>query len=420
MGDEINNLQAVTGKSSKQYNAENQLNNKVVTKGGLSFVFQFFRGHGHEPVDAKEGDKPNLANPYQAKLTVNVTIKVAAVIFAIAALAQVFRINRQELPKEVVEPSTNEPLFPKPRTPSKTNSSRVGNSYQGLNSDFSPLAEACQERPFVNSLGMRLVPFELVKSGTRPVVLFAEYETTVGQFTKFAEATGFPEVLTSSTEMDGQRVGGSWKNPGFQDDFKQTPGHPVVWVNKEDARKFCHWLTEREHAAGKIPSSWSYDLPMVEQWKKAFALIHGSASNLKRNMEGNWADLRYAEAASNRTHFLWKLDSCPALDDYTDGEIFISCVGAAQKSKHLDRLLWDMPGNVWEMTLAPGRLDSGEESYMALGGAWDYGKGGLDPSNDEAQFTRWFESGWRRKAASRYADVGFRCVLAPTSDQAPQ
>lgn len=72
-------------------------------------------------------------------------------------------------------------------------------------------------------------------------------EVTVGQFRRFAAATGY----STEAERAGNRF--TWQDP----DFPQTDEHPVVYVSVEDARRYAAWAgvelpTEAEwlHAAG--------------------------------------------------------------------------------------------------------------------------------------------------------------------------
>ena len=46
----------------------------------------------------------------------------------------------------------------------------------------------------------------------------------------------------------------------------QDPKRPVETVSWDDAVAFCEKLTAREHAAGRLPSDWTYDLPTDAQW----------------------------------------------------------------------------------------------------------------------------------------------------------
>lgn len=111
------------------------------------------------------------------------------------------------------------------------------------------------EPEFTNSIGMKLVlipggRFDLGPNGSRHrVTLRKAYhlgvtEVTLGQYRQF---------------RPGHRVPGSAKEFDADD-------RPAAWVNWEEARAFCAWLSEqpREKAAGRI-----YHLPTEAQWEWA-------------------------------------------------------------------------------------------------------------------------------------------------------
>lgn len=98
---------------------------------------------------------------------------------------------------------------------------------------------------WVNSLGMRFVPV------TGTAVLFAVTDTRVQDYQVFVDATGR-----------------AWTKPGF----KQGPTHPAVNVSWNDAISFCNWLTDKEHAEGKLGTYQRYSLPSDVDWSQAVGL----------------------------------------------------------------------------------------------------------------------------------------------------
>ena len=112
-------------------------------------------------------------------------------------------------------------------------------------------ATASKESPYVNSLGMKLVPVP----GTG--VLFSILQTRVKDYKVFVEAKNR-----------------EWPKPSFQ----QTGEHPAVNVSWADATAFCEWLTEQERTAGRISAWQIYRLPGDEEWSAAVGLEKESGS----------------------------------------------------------------------------------------------------------------------------------------------
>jgi len=92
------------------------------------------------------------------------------------------------------------------------------------------LDNATEERPWVNSLGMKFVPV----AGTQ--VLFSIWDTRVQDFEAFVRDTGYnPRIGVFSIGKDGSKQrGATWEEPGF----RQGATHPVVGVSW-NVREVC-------------------------------------------------------------------------------------------------------------------------------------------------------------------------------------
>ncbi len=97
---------------------------------------------------------------------------------------------------------------------------------------------------------------------SRPMY-FGVYEVTKGDFTRFADQSGYK----SDAEKDGKgsppdlgtKAGINsidWRQPGFE----QTENHPVVNVSATDTLSFCDWLSRTEGISYRIPreAEWEF------------------------------------------------------------------------------------------------------------------------------------------------------------------
>lgn len=117
----------------------------------------------------------------------------------------------------------------------------------------------------------------------------SKYETTVGEFRKFIDATGYKptgdtygyEVWISASPgvRNKNAPNPSWDNPYME----QDENHPVVLVSWFDAVEYCNWLSLQEglnpaykigHSEGKVSIEWNksangYRLPTEAEWEYA-------------------------------------------------------------------------------------------------------------------------------------------------------
>ena len=165
---------------------------------------------------------------------------------------------------------------------------------------------------------------------------------------------------------------------------------PVQNVRWNDAVSFCQKLTERERAAGRLPSGYEYQLPTEAQWE--FAARGGSASKSYMYSGGDNLDSVgwYEPNSSSVTHE-------------------VGTKSPNEKGIH------DMSGNVWEWC----RDWKGEYSGDSV----------VDPAGPASGSDRVRRGGcWRNipaycRVAGRYgsspdsggARLGFRVVLAPSA-----
>lgn len=108
-----------------------------------------------------------------------------------------------------------------------------------------------------NGLGLRFVPLG--------DVMIAAVETRRRDYLEYVKATNARRP--NNVDADGR--GGT---------------QPVVGVDREEARAFCAWLTERERNAGLIGAKDRYRLPTDEEWSRAVGLpLERGASPAERN-----------------------------------------------------------------------------------------------------------------------------------------
>lgn len=153
---------------------------------------------------------------------------------------------------------------------------------------------------------------------TEPFLMSAT-EVTIGQFQEFVRATGYETV----PQQDGR--GGMYYEDGKQEGpefiwaspkagWEPSPDHPVTQITYQDAVAFCEWLTEKEGRP--------YRLPTEAEWE--------------------WA----ARAGSDQ---IWYFGDDAA--DADDHIVMRAEHPAPVASKEPNGFgLFDMYGNVWEMT----------------------------------------------------------------------
>jgi len=145
-----------------------------------------------------------------------------------------------------------------------------------------------------------------------PAFYIGRYEVTVAQFGAFVHATKY--------SVDARAL-------------QAPPDHPVTWVSWPDALAYCRWLEVTLRESPQIPpqlsqalgAGWSIELPNEAQWEKA-----------ARGADGRiypWGNTPAAARANYRGNATTPVGafSCP------------ECAFG----------LFDMSGNVWELTRSP-------------------------------------------------------------------
>jgi hypothetical protein len=218
---------------------------------------------------------------------------------------------------------------------------------------------------FVNSLGQRFVPIP----GTP--TYFCIWSTRVSDYGQFVKETGR-----------------AWKPAGFP----QKPDHPAVRINYNDATAFCEWLTQKEHASGKLPQDCEYRLPMDLEWSAAVG-IGSEAPGLPRDRDG---------AIPNCYSWGTSWPPPPGAGNYdpklkTDKFPYTSPVGSFAPNKFG---LYDISGNVFQWI--KGDFDESGLGFLR-GGSWP----------DEAEENLNLSGRCKESKENGYKCYGFRCVIAP-------
>lgn len=220
----------------------------------------------------------------------------------------------------------------------------------------------------------------------------ARTETTVGQFRRFAEATG---TLTRAEREGGGEVyeagwvkkpGWTWRTP-FGGGQVAADDEPAVHVTFYEAQVFCRW------AGGRLPSD--------GQWLAA------AYTEQRPTPPAPWVRGRTYPFPSGQTPSGAQcLDDCGpaarqraishgALLQRGHGHARVTATPAGVNGLH------DMGGNVWEWVDEP-RDGGGNAERRTRGGSWWYG-----PAQMRADFVQ------SKPADTAVVYIGFRCVRLP-------
>jgi len=257
------------------------------------------------------------------------------------------------------------------------------------------LMAATKDAPFVNTLGMKFVPVPILggpTSGQR--VLFSVWDTRVQDYAAYARVNAVDDAWTKQSR-NGVPVG-------------RELNHPVGAVTWEDAQAFCQWLTEKETTQGKLSKGLKYRLPTDEEWSWAVGMppelgATPAEKNLKNRVDYPWGKdfpPRWNVGNYKDETFNAKVPGEEWIQGYDDGYATSSPVGSFPASADG---LYDMGGNVWQW--CEDWFDASHKDRVLRGASWNMsGRLRLLSSNRDHE-----------APGDCYADVGFRCVLAPSS-----
>lgn len=260
---------------------------------------------------------------------------------------------------------------------------------------------------FENSLGMKFNPIG-------PDFLAGIHETRVRDFATYINSTDPALAHTVA--------------------FPQTPEHPVVRVSRDQALKFCRWLTEKEQTEGFLPTHLEYRLPTDEEWSIAAELyerqgLEPASKNLQARakyvwgmqwppprepgkMVGNFSDISRIKPGKEGKPA--DKDAVRELtlvrENYDDGFAYTSPVGSFAPNRYG---LYDLAGNAAEWIMDDYGGDRYPKYGVTRGGSWATGK---DESKDASgRLTHQMLLASSRNAIKpelQDSPYGFRCVIA--------
>jgi formylglycine-generating enzyme required for sulfatase activity len=238
-------------------------------------------------------------------------------------------------------------------------------------------------------------------------VLFSVWDARVQDFEAFVADTHYDATggMLSLGETGWKQRGATWAEPGFS----QGPTHPAVGVSWNDAKKFCEWLTAREHCSGMLPRGRVYRLPTDAEWSAGVGL-QGEEGNNPKEKGGKielypWGkEWPPPKGAGNYAGEESKITKEPSdwvvIKEYNDGYPRTSPVGSFAANAYG---LYDMGGNVWQW--CEDWYDAAETRRVLRGASWYNGRRG----NLLASFRDGGIPG------GRLDGLGFRCVVAAES-----
>ncbi len=229
------------------------------------------------------------------------------------------------------------------------------------------------------------------------------YEVTVGEFSRFVEATGYFTETRKQKSCYLVTPGRGWVRGRTKDwqnhNFIQGKNEPVVCLTVNDARAFGDWLSLQDDGR-------DYRLPTEAEWE--YAARAGTDTDRYWDNENedacSYANL-HDQSSQRINRFKWSEHDCD------DGYGRTAPVGSFKPNGFG---LYDMLGNVWELTQDwygedyyskssrnnPKGPDDGKR-FVIRGGAW---------SNDADHVRAFYRS--KVKMPYTYDYIGFRLVFS--------
>ncbi len=278
-----------------------------------------------------------------------------------------------------------------------------------------------------NTLGMEFVPLG-------PDMMVSKWESRVADYRAFI--TGYNAGLARQQEAAGPEAADDITGAlmpltmPLATDFSQADDHPIVYVSRDDAEKFCVWLTRKEREEGLIRETHVYRLPTDLEWSRMAGIDdQPGKSPLARDSDkaprfpwgtawpppkgaGNFADTSAALAPGKSSEL--------SIPGYTDDNPYTSTVGIFPANRYG---IFDLSGNAQEWVYTDWK-DAADIPVMSADGRpirpatteFQMGVlrgGGWDTYREEALYT-----GFRNwiPPSKGDASTGFRVVLVRNGD----
>jgi serine/threonine protein kinase len=142
------------------------------------------------------------------------------------------------------------------------------------------------------------------------------------------------------TQSEWARLMGSMPSRAL--DKGKGDRHPIYYVSHDDATELCRKLTELERKAGRLPSGWAYRLPTDEQWEYACRAGTTTATAFGDKLDSTQANFNGD----------WPFNGAPK------GPKLMKAVEVGSYRPNAWGI-YDMHGNVGELTATPGRHRGG-------------------------------------------------------------